>query len=188
MSVYFTSDLHFGHRKVAELRGFPGFNVHDETIIEGWRNYVRPKDQVWVLGDLAASSPVNALRILADLPGEKHLIPGNHDRCHPMHRSSQKYLPQYLEVFATVQAFARRRINGRTVLLSHFPYTADHTDPPRYSQYRLPDRGEWLLHGHTHSQDMITSDHEVHVGVDAWGLRPVSLDELALLIPEMKRP
>lgn len=183
MTVFFTSDLHFGHRKVAELRGFTTVKEHDATLIRHWRYVVQPKDQVWVLGDLAASSPYEALDILAQLPGDKHLIAGNHDACHPMHRDSHKRLPMYLEVFSSVQSFARRRINGREVLLSHFPYTADHTDVPRHNQYRLRDEGVWLLHGHTHSPQIRTSDHEIHVGVDAWALAPVSLDLVAKFIP-----
>lgn len=124
MTVWFTSDLHFGHLKVSEIRGFGTPMQHDFALIKNWERVVRKNDQVWVLGDLAVSSPTRALEIVAALPGRKHLISGNHDACHPMHRNSHKYLRRYLEAFDSVQPFARRRIEGREVLLSHFPYAA----------------------------------------------------------------
>lgn len=171
MSVWFTSDLHFGHRLVAGLRGFDSVEDHDSAIMENWHRVVRDDDQVWVLGDLACSSPAQALNIVKSLPGTKHLIAGNHDNCHPMHRDSHKWQARYLEAFASVQPFARRRIDGQSVLLSHFPYSKDRHEA-RYMQYRLRDEGAWLLHGHTHGPER-REGREIHVGVDAWDLSPV---------------
>ena len=174
VSVWFTSDLHFGHRLVAEKRGFPSIEEHDAAIAKAWP--ARADDQVWILGDLAVSSPRGALGILACLPGRKHLISGNHDGCHPMHRDAHKRVAQYLEVFESVQPFARRRVSGQEVLLSHFPYEADR-GPARYTQYRLRDEGRWLLHGHTHGTERLHG-HELHVGWDAWStLVPLSTVE-----------
>ena len=83
-----------------------------------------------------------------------------------------------------MQAFAKARIDGRTVLLSHLPYqdAGDHTAEERYPQFRLPDLGGWLVHGHTHSSLKADGLRSVHVGLDAWGLRPVSEGEIAALI------
>lgn len=182
MSVFFTSDLHFGHRFVAGIRGFGTIGEHDEAIRENWIKTVGKKDQVWVLGDIAVSSPDSALWILQGLPGTKHLIAGNHDGCHPMFRDSHKKQARYLTAFESVQAFARRRIAGEEVLLSHFPYEKDRGEP-RYTQYRLMNEGRWLLHGHTHGDERRVGK-EIHVGVDAWGLTPVSLDQIEELMKE----
>lgn len=54
----------------------------------------------------------------------------------------------------------------------------------RQPQFRLPDLGEWLIHGHTHSKERLDGPRSVHVGLDAWGLRPVSEGEIAALIRE----
>lgn len=178
MSVWFTSDCHFGHRLVAGLRGFGSTDEHDEALAREWRRVVRDTDHVWVLGDLAASSPAHALEVVDSLPGIKHLVSGNHDKCHPMHRDAHNWQRRYLDVFASVQPFARRKIAGRDVLLSHFPYLVDR-DEPRHMQYRLRDEGAWLLHGHLHSGERATSDRELHVGVDAWDLAPVNLTTVA---------
>lgn len=181
MSVWFTSDPHFGHRFVAGLRGFASPDEHDAHLIDQWCKVVRKDDQVWVLGDLACSSPTAALEIVAALPGIKHLVAGNHDSCHPMHRDSHKWQPKYLAAFASVQPFARRRIDRTEVLLSHFPYSKDRHEA-RYMQWRLRDEGAWLLHGHTHQADQRHEGREIHVGVDAWGMAPVSIDTIAALI------
>ena len=183
MTVWLTSDQHFGHRLVSGLRGFgEDTAAHDQALCDNWADTVRAGDQVWVLGDLAMGRPDAALAMLGKLPGVKHLIPGNHDTCHPMHRESFKHQRAYMDVFESVQMAARRKVNGQVVLLSHLPYTTDRGFEARYPQWRLPDLGEWLFHGHTHSKEQVTSGHELHVGVDAWDLKPVSLETLAKLM------
>lgn len=98
-------------------------------------------------------------------------------------------MAQYYGVFKSVQSYARRRVEGAEVLLSHLPYSsatnADHTATPRYSQYRLPDLGRPLLHGHTHGQERVThtihNTRQIHVGLDAWR-RPVHLNEITEML------
>ncbi|URM86527.1 phosphoesterase [Mycobacterium phage Hilltopfarm] len=211
-NVWFTSDLHIGHQLVADQRaqwfGAPTEpdiwqQWHDRTLADNWDARVSKKDQVWVLGDISSGTTeaqAYALNWLSDRPGEKHLVPGNHDRCHPMYRDSHVWLPAYLQVFKSVQVFARRRIAGVSVLLSHFPYDGDHTQVSRFDQYRMRDYGEPLLHGHTHRPWRATAStpiypvesewatippNQFHVGVDAWNLTPVHTDELADLMREV---
>lgn len=180
MTVWFTSDLHFGHRLVAGHRGFgEDIDAHDAALIANWEKVVGAEDIVWVLGDLAVSNPTTALDIIKSLPGRKHLIAGNHDPIHPMHRRRGRWVLKFHEAFESVQPFAREKWDGKEFLMSHFPYTRDRGEP-RYLQYRLPDMGMWLLHGHTHLPDKVEG-HEIHVGVDAWDLKPVSLDQVLAL-------
>lgn len=184
MTVFVTSDLHLGHASLARRRLNSTLDDtitvqdHDQMICEQWIRQVGPKDQVWVLGDLAASSPNSALGYLATLPGEKHLVAGNHDKCHSAYRDSHRVVKKYLDVFASVQMFARKKVLGQSVLLSHFPYEADHTEKPRFMQYRLPDLGELLIHGHLHSPEKYTSPRELHIGLDAWDMKLVPWDEI----------
>lgn len=193
MSAFFTSDLHLGHRKVAELRGFGEHCLsvadHDAAIREGWRSAVRDEDVVYVLGDLSAGGRAvteNTLAELYELPGRKRLIAGNHDPVHPMNREAWKWAARFADVFEHVSPFARIKVLGREVMLSHFPYERDR-EKPRYMQYRLRDEGLPLLHGHTHGTERLTvtgSRVEVHVGVDAWALAPVSDEQVAALLDE----
>lgn len=182
-NVWFTSDLHFGHRLCAEHRGFGDDTLaHDHAIVENWRRVVDKRDVVWVLGDMAMSSPAVALAILRELPGTKHLIAGNHDACHPMHRQAHRHQREYLTAFESVQMAARRKIDGQDVLLSHFPYSKDRHEA-RYTQWRLRDEGQWLIHGHTHGKER-REGREIHVGVDAWDLTPVDINTIIELMKE----
>jgi calcineurin-like phosphoesterase family protein len=194
-AVWFSSDTHFLHAFVARLRGFAGPEQHDEAIIDQWNHLVRRDDLVWHLGDVGLGNETRILEQAARLNGRKQLITGNHDACWPGHRDSRKHQRRWLDVFESVQAFARIRVDGRTVLLSHFPYEGDHAGEDRAMQYRLRDEGAWLVHGHTHQPNRLgphprflsvvasvpdsfgepqPRGREVHAGLDAWGLRPVS--------------
>jgi len=179
--VFITADPHLFHPLVAELRGFASVAEHNEAICQGITERVGVRDQLWILGDIALGRWEEALDLLGTLAGTKHLIAGNHDKVHPMHRNAHRFQRRYLDVFESVSPFARRAVAGRRVLMSHFPYRGDHTAIERDMQYRLPDMGEWLLHGHTHS-DQKLSGRQVHVGVDAWALAPVTLGEIGTLI------
>lgn len=184
--TWFTSDTHFLHRLVAELRGFATPEEHDEAVIGRWNAVVRPGDLVWHLGDAGLGNEARVLALAARLNGVKHLIAGNHDPCWPGHRDSRRHQRRWLGVFESVQAYARIRIEGRPVLLSHLPYAGGggHTDEERYPQFRLPDLGGWLIHGHTHQPDRIDGRRSLHCGLDAWGLRPAGEGEIAALIRE----
>lgn len=174
MSVLYTSDPHLGHKRVGvEHRGFATILDHDAAFCDHWNEQVSAADVVYILGDLAASSPTYALSLIRGLPGRKRLVKGNHDKNHGSRRDAWKWDPAYREVFEYTTDFARIRVEEQEVLLSHFPYVADHTDPPRYMQYRLRDEGRFLLHGHTHSKEKFTSSRELHVGLDAWDMRLV---------------
>lgn len=186
--TWYVADLHIGHRLIAEQRGFASPDEHDPELARRWDAVVGENDTVWVLGDISAGGrrgQVNALQWLASRRGTKHLVAGNHDGVHPMHPDAHKHLRAYLEVFASVQQSARRNLAGQTVLYSHFPYL-DSTDPDdthtRFEQWRLPDMGAWLLHGHIHSPRRRTGATSVHVGLDAWDLTPVSLNVIAAMI------
>lgn len=199
-NVFYTSDIHIGHTTIAKIR-CQQFNIdlydartednefdeweqavtdwHDGWLANIWDATLGAGDVLWLLGDISSGTKSAQLGALdwvnerIDHTGaEIHLIAGNHDDVHPMHRDSYKWQPVYLHTFKTVQAYARRRIpydheGHADAFLSHFPYHGDH-GKERYVQYRLPDMGrEFIIHGHTHSQKKF-SGRQLHVGVDAW--------------------
>lgn len=181
-NIWITSDLHLGHKMVAGTRGFGEDTAsHDEWLANMWDHAVGPRDQVWLLGDLTMGSASTALEWISQRPGTKHLITGNHDQVFPGHRDSHKHMKSWMQFFDSIQLSARRKIGRKEILLSHFPYWSYGDGPSRatarYEQWRLPDVGTPLLHGHTHGQDR-AHDHSLHVGVDAWG-KMVSLDDVS---------
>lgn len=163
---FWVADLHLGHEKVAQLRGFAETADHDAAVLEQLLA-LNPSDTVWVLGDLASSKTTDQLRsldLLADVPATLHLIAGNHDMVSSIHRDGWKHQRLFLQVFESVQQFGRIRLNGEPVLMSHYPYARAGDGPgragTRYLEYRLPDEEHPLIHGHTHhtAQHMSASE------------------------------
>lgn len=175
-----TSDLHLGHPLMAELRGFSSVDAHDAAVKANWFEVVKPTAHVHILGDVAMGRGKPGLAELASWPGVKHLYLGNHDRAHPSNRQSHNYFRELVDKFESIQlAGELRSSKGTRVLLSHFPYAGDHTDTDRFDQWRLRDLGVPLAHGHTHSNSRLSVSSrgtvQVHVGMDAWNLRPIPI-------------
>lgn len=183
-ATWFTSDTHFQHARCATQRGFATPEEHDTEVIRRWNAVVAPGDQVWHCGDVGMGSEHTLLEKVDELNGEIHLILGNHDAPWPGHRRAHHHQRLWLRHFATLQAFARRRMDGHDVLLSHFPYRGDHTDTERYPEYRLQDTGKPLVHGHVH-EAWRTRGYQINVGLDRWDLRPVSIDTVVALVGEV---
>jgi calcineurin-like phosphoesterase family protein len=192
---FFTSDTHFGHAMVADLRGFrdgdsPGSFVrnHDEEIIERWNCVVQPDDLVFHLGDVGLGGDEDYIfECVHRLNGHKQLILGNHDKPWAARRNGWKHMGRWMEKsgFESIQSYAAVGIGLEgmaDVVLSHFPYEGDHTDLDRYTQWRLPDEGRVLVHGHLHTKDKVTAARSIHVGLDAWDLRPAPAFALRHLI------
>jgi len=183
---YFTADLHLQHPKLAELRGFGSVPEHDAHVVAQLAA-LGADDELWVLGDICSggvASMESALAQLAGLEVPMHLVTGNHDPLHPMRRGAQRHYPAFAEVFASIQQHARVKIGAKGALLSHFPYagTQDRLGRNEFAQYQLPDLGTWLIHGHTHSTERLSSSHSICVSLEAWDLRPASEVEVAELI------
>ena len=183
--IYFTADLHLGHELVATHRGYEAVSDHDAMIVEAIIDTVPEQSTLWILGDVMGwgSHRDHALSVLQEVRertgATMHLVTGNHDTCHPMHRNAGREQRKYLQVFDSVQAFAKLRHNRRDILLSHFPYQGDHTVEERFNQWRLRDYGQPLVHGHTHQTTPTdpTRANQVCVSWDAWG-RPAKLHEV----------
>lgn len=166
MSVnYYTADLHFNHAFVAGTRNYVSAEAHDEDLIERFNREITKRDHLWILGDLCMGSLTEGLKQASRLNGVKHLVLGNHDAGHPMHKKSHSSMRRYLEVFESVHLHEQHTIEGRRVNLSHFPYRGDHKPDDRHTQWRLRDEGGPLIHGHVHGEWMVDG-RQLNVGVD----------------------
>jgi len=83
MSIFLTSDLHFGQRNIIRLgkgRPFDNIQEHDQALIDNWNSVVKAGDLVYVLGDFSIETNIDNIRKpLSKLCGQKILILGNHD-------------------------------------------------------------------------------------------------------------
>ena len=81
--IYFTSDLHLGHRGIIAMRNRPFADVEEmnRTLIANFNAVVHKDDTVYILGDLAHHMQVEDVnKIIEKLNGRKILIKGNHDK------------------------------------------------------------------------------------------------------------
>lgn len=184
-SVYYTSDWHFNHDFVAGTRDFADAEEHDEALIEAINKTVSKRDQLWVLGDVFMGSVTKGLEQIARVNGSKHLVLGNHDAPHPRHKKSHTQMRRFLEVFESVHVHEQHVIEGRKVLLSHYPFTGDHADrEDRDTQWRLPDEGLPLLHGHVHGEWEFNG-RMFNVGVDH-NFAPVPVDRVSAWLKSLE--
>ena len=79
MSVFFTSDLHFGHRNLIEGLRKMSVEESDNLIISNWNKIVHKKDIVYILGDITMENPKIIKQYLSQLKGEIRIVGGNHD-------------------------------------------------------------------------------------------------------------
>ena len=103
MSIYFTSDHHFGQAAARSIyrRPFASVAKMDQEMIDRWNSVVRSGDgdEVWHLGDFAVrQSTERVAHLLKTLHGRKHLIFGNNDdavvtRCTGWHGCSVATAP-----------------------------------------------------------------------------------------------
>lgn len=198
MTTWFTSDTHFGHANIIKYcnRPFGGIYHMDETLVNNWNAVVGDTDVVYHLGDVALGAFDRWDEILTSLNGYKVLLVGNHDRIFKgeKERTQERFYNDYAKWFDEIwDHYTTNLSNGQQVNLSHFPYNGDSHDGDRYEEYRTPDRGVPLIHGHTHSDKILSRSSkgtlQVHVGVDAWNYSPVSeeqvINALNLDVPEV---
>ena len=154
MTIYVTSDQHFGHAAARGFyrRPFASLPEMDAAMIAAWNSVVRADDEVWHLGDFAVKQPSSRVAdLLASLHGAKHLVTGNNDDA-AVHAASG---------WSSMQAYAELLINGTRLVLCHYPFRSWHDMA----------KGAVNLHGHSHGRlKPVPRQHDV--GVDAQGLAP----------------
>ena len=125
--VYAIADTHFGHAKIAALRGYTSVEEHDRDLVSRWNSTVRKNDTVWHLGDVYFGGK-DAHHIIAQLNGVKRLVLGNHDTY-----GIQIYQLYFDKIFGAAQMYG--------CILTHIPVA----DQQLQTRYRLN------VHGHLHA-------------------------------------
>ena len=80
MTIWFTSDPHFGHESIIRFatRPYKDAVEMDLDIMKRWNSKVSKTDTVYILGDVSMKQRYRK-KIVPFLNGKKHLIVGNHD-------------------------------------------------------------------------------------------------------------
>ena len=195
MTIWFTADTHFGHRKIpyyakrrfclsGEELDLLDSNTHDwnpswfsvkkmdDVLIENINNHVKEDDVLWHLGDYCCSKNKNPL-----MQAEKYrkrilcrnvcLVWGNHDN----HRIAK--------FFKSCHERQEINVRGKHIVLSHYAQAV----------WNKSHNGSWMLYGHSHgSAEKWLDGHmpdrlSLDVGVDnvfniLGEYRPISFEEI----------
>lgn len=185
-NLFFTSDLHFGHRNVLKFcnRPWEDEKQMSKGLIENWNKIVTNNDIVVSLGDFSWwDSNTEIKKLLSQLSGEKiYLVPGNHDT-----DKGYRELPERVELLGSVVQvwisglWADKPNKSLEVTLCHYPLA---TWPHKHN-------GALQFFGHIHSgmntehsvdivgEDLnIVKSQQVDVGCDNWGYYPVEIKNL----------
>lgn len=163
--IWFTSDLHLGHKAVINMceRPFETVEEMNEMLIQNFNSCVKKNDTVYILGDIAHRTPVaDVNQMIRRLNGKKILCKGNHDK---------KY---DAALFEKICDFTEISVNGVNVSLMHYPMMA----------WPKSRHGSLHLHGHIHSKGEYNLQQKADgilrydVGVDANEYFPVSIEEV----------
>lgn len=166
--IFFTSDIHFGHRGIIKHcdRPYPNVDEMDYDLIARWNRTIGPKDEVYVLGDVSFHGGKETIEIFKQLNGKKHLIWGNHDK------HLRKFAAFWLDLFEDVHEYKKIRVqpvpNGpsQQIVLCHYPFES----------WDQQHKGSWHLHGHCHGTLPVREESlRMDVGVDCHGYYPISL-------------
>ncbi len=174
--IYFTSDLHLGHRNALEFASRPFTNIDEmnSQLIRNINDTVEKNDELWILGDFSYRIPLEQAAVLRRQIqcSHVHLVYGNHDKNY-----------DHSGIFQSVQHYKELKTEYGKIILFHFPIAS----------WNLKRYGSVHLHGHIHStgeyneenclksqnEQTPTWQHRLYdVGVDANHYCPVSLDSI----------
>jgi calcineurin-like phosphoesterase family protein len=158
VTAFFTSDHHFGHKRIIELakRPFTSVDEMDEYMIVRWNDRVKPGDTIYHVGDFAFTDHDPYLR---RLNGQKFLVPGNHD-----HSNRVKKATGCVKVDKMMDITLP---DVTMVVLCHYAMRV-------WSRFH---HGAIHLYGHSHG-NLPGDSQSCDVGVDCWDFAPVSIEEI----------
>lgn len=137
MKQWFISDLHLGHVNVLRFRSqFQTIDQHDKHIVNSILSTVKPKDTLWILGDVILHAySIHYLRQISDNVGHLKIVLGNHD-------GERKAAPTLNDLSRVARLYTYTPVGkDDNFLLSHVP-----VDP-----CNLIHQQKWNIHGHYHN-------------------------------------
>lgn len=187
MTLWFTSDHHFGHARIIDYcaRPFEDAKSMDRAMIARWNAVVAPEDTVYHLGDFTLSGRKAARRYFAQLQGQIKVLalPWHHDH---------KWLPEALGPCAELVSASGAPVellppmvvleleehgeggHARALVLCHYPVAS----------WDRRHHGAWHLYGHSHGTHA-NGGKSLDIGVDCTDFAPWSLEQVAARMAQL---
>lgn len=174
MTLWFSSDLHFGHANIIKYCNRPFSSVDEMNIalIDNWNALVNPDDEVYLLGDVSFLPAAQTDGILNRLLGKIHLVKGNHDRPAKLNLNRFASVSDLLDVKLTGR-LDNWHVNGgmlaKNIVMCHYAMKV----------WNGRHHGNWHLYGHSHNT--LPDDPaslSIDVGVDGHDYKPLSFSQI----------
>lgn len=167
--IYYTADLHFGHKAIIPFSQRPFATVEDmdQAMIENWNRRVQSQDTVYILGDFCYRNNTPASSYLKQLKGKKHLITGNHDSRLLSDQDAMRYIESANSLNVVHDP-------GGKIVLCHYPL----------AEWNGLYKGWYHAYGHIHNRKDDTfllmgfREKALNAGVDVNHFQPVTLAEM----------
>lgn len=170
MTVWFTSDTHFGHKNIIGFCNRPYLSTDemDADLIKNWNMLIAPDDEVWHLGDFSfhRSDWRSDAAIVEQLHGRKHLIVGNHDNYGFQKKCKWTSVNQGI----IERSFSCNGYQTHLVL-AHYPLR----------EWNGFFYGSYHLYGHVHAR-LKSYGRSMDVGVDTNNFMPYKLEQILTIL------
>ncbi len=157
MTIYYTSDTHYGHANIIKYSNRPFKDVAEMNyqMIQRWNERVTPDDIVYHLGDFGFMTGDKIDNIASQLTGGlKYIILGNHDKRPPKGFVRKEQLTEIYD-------------GDQKIILSHYGMRV----------WNKSHHGTLCFYGHSHGS-LPGNSQSLDVGVDCWDYYPVTLEEI----------
>lgn len=169
--IWLTSDFHFCHNRdfIYGPRGFDSVHDMNNAILRNFEEMVEWTDDLYILGDSFLNDNEEGMKFLKRIPGNKHIIIGNHDsnvRVDLMRDAGFDILG-----YATIIKY-----KGYSFYLSHYPTLTSNLDDDKPLNKRIIN-----LCGHTHTTNKFCDWNKgliYHCELDAHHNCPVEIDTI----------
>lgn len=184
MTIFFTSDHHFGHANIIKYSNRPFSSVEemDEILIQRWNEKVRDNDYVYHLGDFTLGNA--AQKYFKQLKGKILVLPGSHDDrwfgVDDFYSTDSKRSVRLLHPLVTLYEedlfqnigfgkghFTLRPNSKGILVLCHYAMLT----------WPMSHYGSYHLFGHSHGK-LKGQPNSMDIGVDCTNFYPLSLDEV----------
>ena len=167
--IYYTSDLHIGHKNSIQFdnRPFADVDEMEREIISRWNKKVNDEDDVYIVGDIFYHYKNDKEEFRRKLNGKLHLIVGNHD--YEMLNTGAA-----LDCFESVDNLKLIIDDGRKVVVCHFPIVS----------WNMKHHGAYHIYGQVHSKIdedtlfMMKQERAFNAGCMINNYEPCTLEEL----------
>lgn len=165
---FYIADWHYDHANCIffDNRPFKDVEEMNSELISRWNSVVDKGDDVYILGDMFWCNMTPAIEVLQKLNGRKHLIKGNHDRCHDA---------RFTKCFVSVKDYDEIKDGGRDVVLSHYPINC----------FKNHFYGWYHLYGHVHTSfEYNMTEHNKYLMEELY-TTPCKMYNVGAMIPYM---